>query len=41
MIAWFARNPEFDFDRINSQVPYLGAALEEVESAVCIRIEER
>ena len=32
--------PEFSLDRINVQVPYLGAAPEEVEEAVCIRIEE-
>ena len=33
-------NPEFSFDFIQIQVPYLGAAPEEVEEAVCIRIEE-
>ena len=32
--------PEIDLDRINIQVPYLGAAPEEVEEAVTIRIEE-
>ena len=32
--------PEIELDRINIQVPYLGAAPEEVEEAVCIRIEE-
>ena len=32
--------PEFSLDRIDVQVPYLGAAPEEVEEAVCIRIEE-
>jgi hypothetical protein len=32
--------PEFELDRINIQVAYLGAAPAEVESAVCIRIEE-
>ena len=32
--------PEIELDRINIQVPYLGAAPEEVEQAVCIRIEE-
>jgi multidrug efflux pump subunit AcrB len=32
--------PEFDLDRITIQVPYLGAAPEEVEEAVTIRIEE-
>ena len=33
-------NPEFSWDGIQIQVPYLGAAPEEVEEAVCIRIEE-
>lgn len=32
--------PEIDLDRINIQVPYLGAAPEEVEEAVNVRIEE-
>ena len=32
--------PEIELDRINIQVPYLGAAPEEVEDAVTIRIEE-
>ena len=32
--------PEIELDRINIQVAYLGAAPEEVEEAVCIRIEE-
>ena len=32
--------PEFELDRINIQVAYLGAAPAEVESVVCIRIEE-
>jgi len=32
--------PEFELDRISIQVPYLGAAPEEVEAAVTIRIEE-
>ena len=32
--------PEIDLDRINIEVPYLGAAPEEVEDAVTIRIEE-
>ena len=32
--------PEVDLDRISIQVPYLGAAPEEVEEAVVIRIEE-
>ena len=34
------RMPEIELDRINIQVPYLGAAPEEVEEAVTIRIEE-
>ena len=32
--------PEFSLDMISIEVPYLGAAPEEVEEAVCIRIEE-
>ncbi|MEE2637540.1 MAG: efflux RND transporter permease subunit [Acidobacteriota bacterium] len=32
--------PEIDLDRISIEVAYLGAAPEEVEEAVCIRIEE-
>ena len=32
--------PEVDLDRISIQVPYLGAAPEEVEEGVVIRIEE-
>ncbi len=32
--------PEFELGRINIEVPYLGAAPEEVEAAVNIRIEE-
>ena len=32
--------PEIELDRISIQVPYLGAAPEEVEDAVTIRIEE-
>ena len=32
--------PEISLDRINIQVPYLGAAPDEVERAVCVRIEE-
>ena len=32
--------PEIELDRIVVEVPYLGAAPEEVESAVCVRIEE-
>ena len=32
--------PEISLDIVNIQVPYLGAAPEEVEEAVCIRIEE-
>ena len=32
--------PEIDLDRVQVQVPYLGAAPEEVEEGVCIRIEE-
>ena len=34
------RLPEVELDRLNIQVPYLGAAPEEVEEAVTIRIEE-
>ncbi len=33
--------PEFSVDMITVTVPYLGAAPEEVEEAVCARIEER
>ena len=32
--------PEFSLDMVSIEVPYLGAAPEEVEEAVCIRIEE-
>ena len=32
--------PEMELDRISVEVPYLGAAPEEVESAVTVRIEE-
>ncbi len=32
--------PEFELDAISVQVPYLGAAPEEVEEGVCVRIEE-
>ena len=32
--------PELSLDMVNIEVPYLGAAPEEVEEAVCIRIEE-
>lgn len=32
--------PEISLDRLHIQVPYLGAAPEEVEQAVCVRIEE-
>ena len=32
--------PEFSLDMISVQVPYLGAAPDEVEEAVCVRIEE-
>ena len=32
--------PEFSLDMVTIEVPYLGAAPEEVEEAVCIRIEE-
>ena len=31
------RRPEISLDRINIEVPYLGAAPEEVEQAVCDR----
>ena len=31
--------PEFSLDMVSIEVPYLGAAPEEVEQAVCIRIE--
>jgi multidrug efflux pump subunit AcrB len=33
--------PEFSTDTITISVPYLGAAPEEVEEAVCVRIEEQ
>ena len=33
--------PEFSTDTITVRVPYLGAAPEEVEEAVCVRIEEQ
>ena len=33
--------PEFSFDQIQIQVPYLGASPEEVEHGVCRRVEER
>ena len=32
--------PEFSLDMVSIEVPYLGAAPEEVEEAVCVRIEE-
>ena len=32
--------PEVTLDRVQIEVPYLGAAPEEVEEAVCVRIEE-
>jgi len=32
--------PDIDFDIVNISVPYLGAAPEEVEEGVCVRIEE-
>ena len=32
--------PEISLDRLHIEVPYLGAAPEEVEEAVCVRIEE-
>ena len=32
--------PELELDMISIQVPYLGAAPEEVEEAVCVRVEE-
>ena len=32
--------PEVSLDRINIEVPYLGAAPSEVEQAVCVRVEE-
>ncbi|MEE8129879.1 MAG: efflux RND transporter permease subunit, partial [Vicinamibacterales bacterium] len=32
--------PEISLDRISIEVPYLGAAPDEVEEAVCVRIEE-
>ena len=44
VIAVFTVNeetfPEIELDRVNIEVPYLGAAPEEVEAAVNIRIEE-
>ena len=44
IMATFAVNeeimPEIELDRIIIEVPYLGAAPEEVEEAVCIRVEE-
>ena len=44
LIAVFTINeeiiPEIELDRIVIEVPYLGAAPEEVEPAVCVRIEE-
>ena len=44
LIASFSVNseprPEISTDRINIEVPYLGAAPEEVEQAVCVRLEE-
>ena len=33
--------PEIELDMINIEVPYLGAAPEEVEEAVNVRIEEQ
>ena len=33
-------HPEISLDRINIEVAYLGAAPEEVEQAICVRIEE-
>ena len=32
--------PEFSLDRITVQVPYPGAAPEEIEQGICIKIEE-
>ena len=32
--------PEFELDRISIDVPYLGAAPEEVESGVVVRVEQ-
>ncbi len=32
--------PEFSLDMVTIEVPYLGAAPQEVETAVCVRIEE-
>ena len=32
--------PEFSMDRVSITVPYLGASPEEVEQAVCLRVEE-
>ena len=44
LIASFSVNsephPEVSLDRINIEVPYLGAAPEEVEQAVCVRVKE-
>ena len=44
LIASFSVNsephPEVSLDRINIEVPCLGAAPEEVEQAVCVRVEE-
>jgi multidrug efflux pump subunit AcrB len=44
LVASFSINseprPEISLDRINIEVPYLGAAPEEVEQAICVRLEE-
>ena len=32
--------PEFSLDQVSIEVPYLGAAPEEVETAVAVRVEE-
>ncbi|MGB0187238.1 MAG: efflux RND transporter permease subunit, partial [Aequoribacter sp.] len=32
--------PEVEVDAVSIRIPYLGAAPQEVESAVCIRVEE-
>ena len=32
--------PTLDVDAVQVRVPYLGAAPEEVEAAVCVRVEE-
>ena len=32
--------PTIEVDAVRIQIPYLGAAPEEVESAVCVRVEE-